>query len=303
MRAPSAPSVTIVVVAYNSAHVIPGLLDSIPRALGGLSAEIIVVDNSSSDDTVTVVRRRGECRVLVEPNLGYAAGINRGVAAACSDGPILVLNPDVRLRPNAVRLLVEALDSPGVGIVVPRVLEPDGRVSLSMRREPSLGRTVGLGSTGRPRFSEYVTDLPAYDRRQTCDWALGAVMLVDRSCHEALGGWDESYFLYSEETDFCLRARDSGWSTVFVPEAEAVHIGGQSGQSGLTHAMQVINRVRLYHRRNGRLRGWAYFGLTVATELSWLARGNRRSGSALVSLLLPSRRPPQLGLARSYLPT
>lgn len=296
-------TVTVVVVTFNSAHVVEGLLDSLPAALGDLTAETIVVDNSSSDDTVAVVSRRGDCRIIVEPNNGYAAAINRGAAASRSQGPVLVLNPDVRLHPRSVELLVRALETRGVGIVVPRVWEPDGRISFSMRRDPSLRRTLGLGGTGWPCFSEYVTALPAYERRQVCDWAVGAVMLVSRACHEALGGWDESYFLYSEETDFCLRARDRGWQTVYVPEAEAVHIGGQSGQSGLTHAMQVLNRVRLYHRRHGRLRGWAYFALTVATEASWLMRGNRRSGTALISLLVRSRRPRQLGLGRSYLPS
>jgi N-acetylglucosaminyl-diphospho-decaprenol L-rhamnosyltransferase len=303
---PPSPSgtgvVTVVVVTYNSAEVIEGLLDSLPAALGALPADIVVVDNSSTDETCAVVSGRSGCRLVVQPNAGYSAGINRGVAESGASGPILVLNPDVRLAPGAVEHLVAALRDPRTGIAVPRVRDPDGRVSWSLRREPSLGRSLGLGRTGHPRLSEYVAEPSAYEREHACDWALGAVMLVSRACHEALGGWDESYFLYSEETDFCLRARDGGLATVYVPHAEAVHIGGASGQSGRTHAMQAVNRVRLFHRRHGRLRGWLYFTLTVAGEVSRLLRGNRRSATALSALLLPGRRPRELALASGYLP-
>jgi GT2 family glycosyltransferase len=294
--------VTVVVVTYNSATLIDDLLDSLPAALGGMPADVVVVDNGSTDDTADTVRRRSDCRLVVQPNLGYAAGINRGVEVSRGRGPILVLNPDVRLAPSSVEHLAAALSEPGVGIAVPRLCDGQGNLSLSMRREPSLGRSLGLGRTRLPLLSEYVAEARAYEERRTCDWAVGAVMLVDRTCHQALRGWDEGFFLYSEETDFCLRARDRGLTTVYVPEAAAIHIGGGSGQSGRTQAMQAINRVRLFGRRHGRLRTWAYFGLTVAAELSRLARGDRRSATVLAALLIPSRRPVELRLAGGYLP-
>lgn len=293
---------SVVIVTYNSAHVIDGLLDSLPAALGASSATTVVVDNSSTDDTVDVVRRRGDCLLVQAPNFGYAAGINRGVAASPGNGPILVLNPDIRLAPGSVEEMAAALDDAGVGIVAPRILDSDGRLAPSMRREPTLLRTIGLGGTHRPRFAEYVDDPADYAMRQTCDWALGAALLVSRECHESLGGWDESFFLYSEETDLCLRARDRGLRTVYVPEASATHIGGQSGQSGRTHAMQALNRVRLYGRRHRRAKTWVYFALTIATELSWALRGNKKAAYAVGALLLPHRRPAELRLSGGYLP-
>lgn len=300
MRGPA--DVTAVVVTYNSAHVVDGLLDSLPAALDGLSVRTIVVDNSSTDHTLDVLHRRSDCEVVSAPNLGYAAGINRGVAAAPGDSPILVLNPDVRLTPGSVRTMRDALTRPGIGIVGPKVVDAEGTLVPSMRREPSLTRAVGLERTGLALFSERVIRPERYEHAQTCDWALGAVLLVSRECHTALAGWDESFFLYSEETDFCLRARDQGWGTWYEPAAVVTHIGGQSGVSARIHAMQILNRVRVYRRRHGLPAGAAYHLLCVASELSWLLRGQRFSRAAVEALLRRSRRPAELGLPAAFIP-
>lgn len=294
--------VLVVVVTYNSSHVISGLLDSLPSAFQGVGYRVVVVDNDSTDGTADLVRRRGDCHVVEAPNLGYAAGINRGVAAHAGAGPIFVLNPDVRMGAGSVQPLLGALQDLRVGISVPRVLDEDGHLSKSIRREPTLPRALGLGRTRWSWLSDTVGEAAAYDRAQPCDWALGAVMLISRECYEKLGGWDESYFLYAEETDFCLRARDKGWLTWYVPEATATHIGGQSGQNSKTHAMLALNRVRLYGRRHGRAATTMYFAANVIGELSWIARGYPLSKAAVRALLLRSARPAELGLASSVLP-
>ncbi|GAA1969407.1 glycosyltransferase family 2 protein [Nocardioides panacihumi] len=294
--------VTTVVVTYNSAHVIDGLLDSLGPALDGLASDTVVVDNSSTDGTVDVVGRRDDVTLVRAPNLGYAAGINRGVAASAGSGPILILNPDVRLEPGSVRALLEALRRPGTGVAAPRVLDSTGALVPSMRREPTLARNLGLGGTGRPRFAEYVEEPGAYDAPAVCDWALGAVLLVSRECHEALGGWDESFFLYSEETDFCLRARDRGFVTRYEPSAVAMHIAGQSGRSPRIHAMQILNRVRLYRRRHSAVASTAYYLLSVLSEISWVLRGHRDSRGALRALVWRPARPAELGLSGSLVP-
>lgn len=285
--------VTVVVITYNSSHVVEGLLDSLPAALDGMPADVVVVDNGSTDDTREVVAARDDVRLVASTNTGYAGGLNTGAAAAPDTPAILVLNPDARLAPRAARLLVERLGG-RTGITAPRVLGADGHLQLSLRREPTIGRASGLAWTKRPALSEYVQDERAYEIEHDVDWALGAVLAVSRACYDALGGWDESYFLYSEETDFCLRARDLGWVTTFVPGAGAIHIGAQSGTSPEIHAMQILNRVRLYRRRQGTLRASAYYAVTVLSELSWWIRGHRQSRHAVTTLLRPSTRPVQL---------
>ena len=152
------------------------------------------------------------------------------------------------------------------------------------------------------RLAEYVVAPEEYEITQDADWLLGAVLLVSRECAVEVGAWDESFFLYSEETDFCLRAAAAGWHTRYQPRADAVHTGGGSGRSGRTHAMQILNRVRLYTRAHGGIASSAYYAIAVLSELQWLLRGNAVSRASLQALLRPSRRPPELGLGPGLIP-
>lgn len=297
-----APDVAVVIVTHQSAHVIDGLLDSLPAALGGLTADVVVVDNGSTDETAERVGARTDCRLVRSANVGYAGGLNRGVREAAAAPALLMLNPDVRLEPGSIPALLAALQRPGTAVVAPQVRDAEGRLYHSLRREPSLRRAIGLNFTRRPAFSEYVNSDADYTSPRQVDWALGAALMVSRDSYDRLGGWDESYFLYSEETDFSLRARDLGLITRYEPRAVVVHIGGQSGQSDVTHAMLVVNRVRLYRRRHGSVASFAYFGLSVLSELSWLARGQSQSRRSVEALLRPKRRPAALGASHSLIP-
>lgn len=296
------PELGIVVVTHHSSAVIGELLDSLPAALAGVTAQVVVVDNGSTDDTCCVVERRTDCELIRAENRGYSAGLNRGVRALTGGGPILLLNPDVRMCPGSIPPLLVALQQPRTAAVVPRLLDDAGQLAFSLRREPTLARALGLGRTGHAVLSESVVDRAAYESAGVTDWATGAVMLLSRGCYDTLGGWDESFFLYSEETDYCLRARDIGWLTRYEPAAVAVHIGGQSGQSERIHAMQIVNRVRLYRRRHSSATSALYLVLAVASEASWLVRGRRRSLTAVSALLLPRTRPYELGCSDRLLP-
>lgn len=296
-------NVVVVVVTYNSRDVILQLLDSLPAAVGSIDAEIVVVDNGSADGTAEVIDGRTDCTLLRSTNTGYAAGVNKGIAAAHGTGPVLVLNPDTLLTLGSVEILLRALSRPRVGVVAPRILNPDGTTFRSLRREPTLLRAAGFGFTGWSAVAEYVDLDAAYELPHSVDWALGAALLLSRACLDDVGGWDETFFLYSEETDFCLRASDKGWLTWFDPAAEVVHIGGQSGQNSATHVMQIINRIRLYRRRHGLIKSAAYFGLTLLSEVSWAVRGHHQSVAAIRAMLRPGLRPPELQASDSLLPS
>jgi len=294
--------VAAVVVTYNSEEHIVALLDSLRSEFERTPGCVIVVDNGSVDGTLALLDAREDITVVRSSNTGFAGGVNTGVRAAPEHSTILVLNPDATVSPGAIGSMLRALDTPGIGIVAPRMLEADGSLSPSLRREPSLLRAGGLSFTKLPAFAERVEDPRAYVHAHTVDWAVGAALLISRECFDRLGGFDETYFLYSEETDFCLRARDAGWQTLYTPTAEVMHVGGASGESATTHTMKMINRVRLFSRRNSSGPAWAYFGVAALTELRRGLLGHTASWTALRALLRPSLRPAQLGLGTTLLP-
>lgn len=288
--------VAVVVVTHNSADVIPGLIGSLGAGMGDVSWHLVVADNRSDDDSVVVTRRLvPDATVLALPdNRGYAAGINAAVAAAPPHTAVLVLNPDVRLLPGCVPTLLASMRGHGDGIVVPRLLDASGDLIHSMRRRPTVLRTWGdavLGAVraGRlPLLGEMVTDPAAYDVEQVVDWAEGSTQLVDAGCWKTCGAWDEGYFLYSEETEFHLRAGDRGLRVRYVPSAAAVHLEGGSSTSTRLWPLLVANRWRLFRSRHGALRSAAFWVALLAREGSRALLGRDTCRRAARVLLRPS---------------
>jgi N-acetylglucosaminyl-diphospho-decaprenol L-rhamnosyltransferase len=269
--------VTAVVVTYNSARHIGACLDALGRALKPFrSSTIIVVDNASTDDTLSIVAESGTDAMVVPllTNRGYAAGINTGIAAGRATGPVVVLNPDCAVAPDCIERLCDALLLDGVGIAVPRFVSDDGTTQHSLRREPTVLRAWGdalIGGTRAGRFpatGETVLDPARYDHDTDVDWATGAAWAISPRCRNSLGGWDESFFLYSEETDYALRARDAGFRVRYVAGAYCLHHGGESNASPPLWALLTVNRVRLFARRGGRMRtACFYVGVLVGEAL------------------------------------
>jgi len=263
----------VVIVTYNSVHCIAGLLESLPAAARGLTVRVVVVDNGSSDDTVRVVRNSPDV-TLVEmgTNLGYAGGINVGRRAVGSYSALLVLNPDVVLEEGSITRMHAALSDPAVGIVVPTLIDAEGRRFRSLRREPTLSRAIGEGLLGdhmggRPSWlSEMVRDEEAYQIPHPVDWATGAVFLISAACDHMVGDWDERFFLYSEETDYAARARAHGFRVEYLPAARAFHSGGGSGQSSTLIALMAVNRIRYMEKHQGRAR--AFRAAVILAELA-----------------------------------
>lgn len=287
---------TLVVVTYNSAAVLPAFAAALPEALQDVArSSVVVVDNASTDGTPELAAALlPGCRVVpMGRNAGYAAAVNSGVDAAPPDGDVLVLNPDVRLGPRCVRRLLDTQAATGAGIVVPRLIDPSGRLHRSLRRRPTLGRALGEAVLGEragrlAACGEVVSSPGAYRRVSTADWATGAAVLVTRACWRATGRWDESFFLYSEETDFCLRAQDAGFRLVFAPEATAVHLGGESVTSPELWSLLMANRVRLYRRRHRRVAAEAYRAALLLGALLRSGRG-RTHRAAVRALTRPGQ--------------
>lgn len=273
---PMRSSLSIVVVTWNSQRVLPALLASIPGATAGVSdVELLIVDNGSSDGTRDLVAAHyPDARLIpMGRNAGYAAAINAGIRARRLPGPVLVLNPDICLDDGAVRAMQKVLDARSdVGIVAPRLRHETGAQAWSLRREPTVLRALGealLGGTRAGRISalgERICDPRRYHCEGAADWATGAALLISDACLTKTGCWDESFFLYSEETDFALRARDAGFRLWYTPDAGAVHIGGDGASSPALWALMTTNRVRLYGRRHGRFRTVMFWAAVALNE-------------------------------------
>jgi GT2 family glycosyltransferase len=289
--------VGVVVVSYNSADVLPGLLESLPAGLGGTSWCLIVVDNGSVDESVRVAQDLAPTSTVVQlgRNAGYAAGVNAGVAEASEATAVLVLNADVRLAPGCIAELLHALRKPGTGIAVPRLTDRHGEIIYSMRREPTLTREL-LESLVPSRLLHRISDIGVmvmdprtYTKETTVDWAEGSTQLISRECLDACGPWDESFFLFSEETEFGLRAKDLGYATRYVPTAAATHLEGGSAQDPAKWALLCRNKIWLFRRRNGRARSLAFHACAILREGTRAARGRATSRAALRVLVSPRR--------------
>ncbi|SIQ22020.1 glycosyltransferase family 2 protein [Bosea sp. TND4EK4] len=204
--------VTAIVVSYDSAEVLPACLD----ALAGEGVPAIVVDNASSDDSRAIAEARGARVIANLRNEGYGRGNNIGMAAAQTPF-VLIVNPDLEVRPGAVSALLAAAERyPDAGMLAPRIVEPSGRVFLQPR---SLLSPPHLNRAGAMAIPEGDACLP---------FLSGACLLVRREVFLALGGFDPAIFLFYEDDDLCRRLRDAGHALVHVHEAEAGHGRGRS---------------------------------------------------------------------------
>lgn len=291
---PSEPAdVVVLIVSYRSGADLPGLFDSLRSEARTAALRVVVIDNASDDDSADVARAEGDV-VVVESrgNLGYAAGLNLGMAQVGDADEILVLNPDLVVENGMLATLRQRQRQTGAGIVVPKVLDPDGGLFKSLRREPSLLRVLGdtvLGHhlPGRPDWlSESIRSELVYTAAAPIDWATGAAMLVDRRAWDQVGSWDESFFLYSEETDFCHRVRAAGYSIWYEPHAVVRHRQGGSGASQELVALLMVNKLR-YMAKHHRHWSGPYRGALIVHEE--LRRDDRTHDLARTMLRSSSR--------------
>ncbi len=205
-------SATAVIVSYNSAHVLPACIAALKRE----SVAVLVVDNASSDNSVSVALEAGAEVIQNSQNLGFGRAMNVGVQATETEFCLLI-NPDATVAPGTIQTLVQAA-YPDAAMVAPQLIEPDGRVFFQPH-------SYLAGFLPNPNKTLVLPEAEA-----CVPFVSGACMLVRRELFLKLGGFDEKIFLFYEDDDLCRRITDAGYSIVVAPQAIVHHARGKSGR-------------------------------------------------------------------------
>ena len=282
---------SIVILNWNVRDLLDRCLASVRSSRYAI--EIVVVDNASTDDSVSMVRSKYPHATVIanEVNRGFTGGNNQGLAAA-TGRYVLVLNPDTEIVGDALDRLVDYLEANSdVGAVGPLLLNPDRSIQSSRRRFPTLATAFfestwlqGAAPRGLLR-RYYMEDVPA-DVTHDVDWLNGACTLFRREMLDRVGVYDEAnFFMYSEELDLCRRIKGAGWRIAYVPEAQVVHYEGKSSEQAVAarHIRFNTSKVRYFRKWHGRavadmLRMWllSLYVWQIGLEAMKWALGQKR---------------------------
>ena len=261
------------IVSWNTAELLDVCLKSLPAALAGVDAEIVVVDNDSSDGSADVARRHARVEVIRNPtNVGYAAAMNqalRGVDSGFGPDALVALNPDTVVPPEGLTRLLETLEAhPSVGLVVPKLVNPDGTTQHSVYRFPSValsavGGIVPVGLQRARLADSWWLEVGAnHDHASDIDWAIGAVHVLRASAVDLDAPYNERWFMYVEDLDLCWQLNREGWRRRLEPSVAVVHVGNASGSQawgGGRTAKWLLATYDWYRMRRGEAatRLWA----------------------------------------------
>ena len=264
-------STSVVVINYNAGA---ALLDCL-RSVAGDAAEIVLIDNASTDGSTekAVAQFPGRRVIHNDRNTGFSVAANQGIRTAMTDSVVL-LNPDATAAPGAIRALTEALrTNQRAAVVGGLVRNPDGTVQPTKRAFPSLHHAALHGLVGviwpnNPGTRAYTLADASFDDTRQVDWVAMTAVAIRREAFEAIGGFDERFFFFVEDVDLCRRLADAGWEVWFEPRAQFTHLwGGSWTQRPLKFlALHQLNLFRYFrkHRRGA----WVLAAPVVAAGLS-----------------------------------
>ncbi|MBZ0277321.1 MAG: glycosyltransferase family 2 protein [Anaerolineae bacterium] len=268
---------SIIIVSWNVADLLAACLKSILAApVNGLTPEIIVVDSASTDASVSLVQEQYPQVTLLaqRENLGFTRCNNIGLQTA-TGRYVMLLNPDTEVIGDALAQMVAYLDAnPTVGIVGPHTLNTDGTTQSTRRRFPTLA-TAFFESTWLQAFAPksllnryYVADAPD-DTVVDVGWVQGSALMARREVYAQIGGLDEGYVMYSEEMDWCKRAKDAGWRVVYLGTAHITHHGGKSTDqvTARRHIHFQQSKLRYFRKYHGWLAAQTLRGVLLLLYL------------------------------------
>jgi N-acetylglucosaminyl-diphospho-decaprenol L-rhamnosyltransferase len=286
------PTVSVVVVSYNARGALRACLNAVARD----GHEVVVIDNASSDGSADLVRTEFPAARLVEmdKNAGFGAAVNAGLQT--TDGRyVLILNPDAWPLDGALeRLIVRAERVASTALLGPRLVDAQGTPQRSIIRQPQgvsalVFWTVfpGVVSSAYATWRRLLGFIGGEAIREG-EFLVGAALLLRRAAVEQVGGFDESFFMFNEEADLCLRLQRAGWRIEFVPSATFVHIGGASTRIApeQMYREQIRSHLRFFAKHRSmrkaalarrllivalRLRSFTGGGTSARSAAAWLA--------------------------------
>lgn len=255
--------VTVSIVNWNTRDELRECLQSVFDQDGSVSFEVIVVDNGSSDGSVEMIRSEFADRVILisnSANLGFGAAHNMAIRRS-TGRYVFCVNPDcLFLEADVLRGMVEYMDAnPSIGMLGPRVLNPDGTLQFSARRFPpmiaGLFRHTILGKLfPKNRFvRNYLMTDYSHDDIMDTDWLSGSALMARQETYEQIGTFDERFFMYCEDVDWCKRAHDGGWRVVYYPRVSVSHrIGAASDKNPIQMIKHHHRSMLLYFLKHNR---------------------------------------------------
>jgi GT2 family glycosyltransferase len=274
-------TLSIITVNTNEWHVLQKCLRSVFEQTKGIEFEFIVVDNASTDGSrEKIAQEYPQVKVLTNyENLGFAAANNRGIRQACGKY-ILLLNPDTEVLDNAIMKTVQFMEShPQAGIAACKLLFPNRSIQRSVRSFPTVWN-VFCESTFLYRlfpkstiFGKYYLAYFNYDTIAQVDWVCGAYIMISRRVIDTIGLLDEQFFMYTEEVDYCYRAKNTGYEIWYTPAGQVIHFWGGVNAINRRVMLWTYASQILYFQKHFRgvekylLIGLKYIGLLLRTIL------------------------------------
>lgn len=253
---------SIIIVSWNVCELLRNCLQSIYDNCEDLAIQVIVVDSSSADESVTMIQHEFEQVTLLAQaeNVGFTRGNNMGLEMA-QGKYVLLLNPDTEIIGNALQQMVDFLDAhDDTGIVGPHTLNTDGSTQSTRRRFPTL-MTAFFESTWLQGIAPksvlvhyYVTDASDDDTIDV-DWVQGSALMARHEVYEQIGGLDTGFVMFSEEMDWCKRAKNAGWQVYYLGDSFITHHGGKSTEQVVAnkHIYFQESKLRYFRKHHGIL--------------------------------------------------
>ena len=263
IQPPSMPiKISTIIVTYNSSYIIADCLNALMKAIPLESSEIIVVDNASSDNTLEIVKGLKDRINIIssKENVGFAGGVNRGISVSGGEY-VLLINPDLMINSKSLEGMMDFLAShEKVGAAGVKLVYPDGRRQPSRRRYPVirgvLANRIGMMKYifGTEILDHYLMEDANNTEPEEVEWLIGACMMFRRKALQEVGLFDEKFFLYFEDADWCYRAQRAGWKVYYLPQFEAIHLYQRESRQGANKQLywHIKSLARLYKKHGLR---------------------------------------------------